>query len=380
MKLGIRAAAIAGLAATGIELWAAGPQILPRAIDAWDWIAAADDPVQLTELGLKARLTPEALQDELQSALDADDIDLAESFVALADQQGLSIPDALRARLAAATGAAASARRGARDFYSGLIDGESATGAGLAGVIAGDLTGVGDVRDLVREGQKIVRGEEPDQLVLGLAAAGLVLTGATIASVGVALPARAGVSTLRVATKSGRLSKPLAGELTRLARDVVDPGALALAATAAGKFEVTAAKAALANAVRPASLARLRNVAEDVTTIGRRAGVRSAHEALAITTDTAEIRRIARLAETRGAGTRAVLKVLGRGAIALTSGAALLAGWVMAGVGYVWLALMFTLALVRRAAKITLWSGRNFTRLALRTIRPAASPRSHAPR
>jgi hypothetical protein len=77
--------------------------------------------------------------------------------------------------------------------------GEGATGAGLAGVVASDLTGIGDVRDLIHQGQKMSRGEEPDQLVLGLAAVGLAVTGATILSVGAALPARAGVSTIKVA-------------------------------------------------------------------------------------------------------------------------------------------------------------------------------------
>ncbi len=369
------AGALAGIAAFGVV----GPDLMRRAADAAEWLESAEDPARLASLGLRTSLTGERLAAELQAALDADDVDLAESFLALAEQQGMSVPVALRARYEAATATVASVRRGAGAFYTGLVSGDGATGAGLAGVVAADLTGVGDVRDLVREGRKVANGEEPDRLTLGLAAAGLVLTGATVATVGVALPARAGVSTLRVAARSGRLSKPLAADLTRLAGDAFDPKALAAAAGLAGKLEVTAAKTALAGAVRPASLAALRGMAEDVALIGRRAGVRGAQEALALADDAAGLRRVAKLSEARGTGTRAVLKVLGRSAITLGSGAAILAGWVMAGVGYAWAALLIMLAVVRRLARVTWWSGR----MSLRGLRSVAGLtgrlRSHAP-
>ncbi len=371
MRTGLRIAGVASAVAAILAFGAAGPEIMRRAGDSAQWLAAADDPVELAARGLHDRLPPERLEAEIAAALDADDVGLAESFLALADQQGMAVRPALRARYDAATTAGSSLRRGVGEFYAGLVAGDGETGAGLAGVVAGDLTGVGDVRDLIREGQKIAKGEEPDRLTLGLAAAGLALTGATVATLGIALPARAGVSTLRVAARSGRLSKPLATEVARLTGEAFDPRALAAAAGAAGKFEITAAKAALAGAVRPASLARLRGLAEDVSTIGRRAGVRGAQEALAIAADAGDLRRIAKLSEARGLGTRAVLKVLGRGAIALASGAAILAGWVMAGVGYAWAALLIAVALARRLARLTWWSGRMSWRLAgaLRAVR-----------
>ena len=77
--------------------------------------------------------------------------------------------------------------------------------------------------------------------------------------------------------------------------------------------------------------------------------MRGAQEALAITHDTAEVRRVARLAETRGVSTRAVLKILGRGALVLTTAGLTLFGWIAAGVGYAWLVLTIVIALTRRA-------------------------------
>ena len=70
----------------------------------------------------------------------------------------METPASLRERYAAATTPAELAKRGAHDFYQGVVDGEAASGAGLAGVVAGDLTGIGDVRDFVHEGKKICAG------------------------------------------------------------------------------------------------------------------------------------------------------------------------------------------------------------------------------
>ena len=202
---------------------------------------------------------------------------------------------------------------------------------------------------MVREGQKISRGEEPDHLVLGLSVVGLAVTGATIASVGVALPARAGVSSMRVAAKTGRFSKALAANVGRLMHDAIDTKAVTTAATAAARFDLVAVRSAARDTVRPAALAHLQDVAGDISIIGRRAGARGAQEALAITHDTAEVRRVARLAESRGVSTRAVLKILGRSALVLTSAGLALFGWITVGVGYVWLALTIVIALTRRA-------------------------------
>jgi hypothetical protein len=358
-----------GLLAVGVlgGLAFAGMALAPRAENAWAWIQASEDAIALTNLGLKSYLDQDRLRGEIEAALATDDIDLVESFLALAEQQGLAVPADLHQRYASATTTTANARRGAGRFYRGVVGGDAVGGAGLAGVIASDLTGVGDIRDLAREGQKIANGEEPDRLTLGLAAIGLVVTGATIVTLAAAMPARAGVSAIKVAARSGRLSAPLAAGLVRMTRDAVDIEAVATAAAAAGRFDLVAARGAVSGAVHPAGLARLRGVAEDVSTVGRRAGVQGAQDAMAIARDAGEIKRVARLAEARGAGTRAVLKTLGRGAIALGAGVLTLAGWVMAAVGYVWVALLVLIAITRRAARMA-WRG------AKRLARPGEEP------
>ncbi len=103
-----------------------------------------------------------------QAALDANDADLAQSFVDLAADRGAPLPPELEAKVAAAVDEANSASAAAGSFASGLITGEPKDMAGFAGTALGDLFVFGDIRDAVREGSRYVSGENYDQLILGL--------------------------------------------------------------------------------------------------------------------------------------------------------------------------------------------------------------------
>ncbi|HXY57502.1 MAG TPA: hypothetical protein VEH76_02880 [Methylocystis sp.] len=350
-------------AALRVALWRAaitalvilGCFVIPGALDAWDWILAQDDPAALTELGLKAALTPARLKFELEQALDADDVDLAESLITLGDQRRLPVPPDLRARYASAATPLEQLKRDVRDSAKGLVEGTAASGAGFVGVVARDLSGVGDVADLWREKEKISRGEQPDRVAMGLAAVGLVTTGATFVSLGEALPLRAGVSVFREATKAGRLSKPLLAQVERLAREAIDAEKLTAALTALGRFDVEILRAAARDAVSLDKAAQLEILAKDATTIVRQAGLRGAEEALAVARDSSEVHKAARLAATRGGSARAVLKLLGRGAFVLTTTGLILFGWTLAGFIYAWLAAAVIGALACRVARAAAW-------------------------
>ncbi|MCC2097430.1 MAG: hypothetical protein KDJ29_11100 [Hyphomicrobiales bacterium] len=338
--------------------------LAPKASDAMPWLMAQDDPAALTDIGLKQDFNATRLRSELKAALDHHDIDLAGSFMELARQQGLAVPADLSLRYREAIAPAASAQRNLTDFYYGARNGAADSGAGFAGALVADFTGVGDIRDLIAQSRRMAAGKEPDRLVLGLAVAGLAITGATVVSFGAAMPARAGATALKTAAKAGRLSKPLAANLTRLVGQAVDTRAATAAAAAAARFEFTAARQTAKAALRPAAFRQLGNVATDLSTIGRRAGMRSVNEALTVARSGRELRSIATVAQVRGNATRAVLKVLGRGAIVLTSGALVLAGWVMGALSWLWLLLLLLLGVVKRTARAVLWSRRQVMRMA----------------
>ncbi|MGJ0509419.1 MAG: hypothetical protein ACR652_20325 [Methylocystis sp.] len=335
--------------AAGLCLFWLAAQSFAPARDGLRVAAARNDPVALADARLDQTFTTARFAEGLDAALAAGDADLARSFIELGRSRGLFASQAQQARLAALE--AASTDRAAADFAEGFLHGARDTGPAFAGALTGDLTGYGDLRDLWTEGEKVRRGETPDELVVGLATAGLALSVATWSSVGAALPARSGLTLLKGAQKAGRLSRPLARSLVAAGAKAIDREALTGAMAAAAKLDVAAARAAATRVVKPGALATFRLLGEDMATLYRRAGARGARDALALAEDGAELRKAARLAAARGAGTRAILATLGRGALVF-------GGLTAAAVNAIFTFATTLLGLAMLARRLGVWLGR----------------------
>src|SRR5262245_20211828 len=158
--------------------------VVPHGIDAGRWLAAEDDPARIADLALEKSFNAAVAEREIAAALAAHDVDLAESFVALAEERGLVLDPKLTAEVRAAATVPAQTARGAGQFIRGFIVGEPDDLMSLAGTATGDLFVYGDARDAVREGWRLARGEVADELILGLACVGLAVTAGTYASLG----------------------------------------------------------------------------------------------------------------------------------------------------------------------------------------------------
>lgn len=297
---------------------ASGPVVVPEGARAWHLRAAADDPAALATLRLASVADAERIGAGLDAAVAAGDDDLAQSFLALAEERGVAVSPERRAAVAALADTAP--RRALVEAATGFVSGEGAGMAGLAGALAGDLVGYGDLRDLWREGGRLARGETYDPLLLGLATAGLALTGATIVSLGSSVPVHAGTTTLKLAARTGKLSRPLAALLSRSAGAALDREALGLATAAAGRLDLAALRQGATGVLRPGALREIRHVGEQSARIQARLGARGTLQALSVAENADDLRRVARLSETMGGRTRAVLALLGRGALVLGSG------------------------------------------------------------
>lgn len=317
--------AVAGMAASA----AMGAAVWPHARDAGAVLAARHDPAALADLKVDAVLrgNPTLISDNIEAALAAGDADLAASFVALARDRNIALGADLAKRVDDALAEQATSAHFAKGFATGLVTGNADDVASLSGTVAGDLFVFGDVRDVVREGKHLAMGEETDRLVLGLAAAGLAVTAATYVSVGGAGPVRAGLTMVKDTRKAGRLSEGLLAWAGRSARDVVDEPALRDAVASGSVLRPAETASAIRAAFRADKAGALVRVAKDVGRIGETAGMRAARDTLKVAEDPKEIARAARIAETKGGQTRAILKLLGRGALLLAAGAFNLSMW-----------------------------------------------------
>jgi hypothetical protein len=302
----------------------------PHASDAGAVLMAQDDPARLSDLQLNSavRNDPALIARNIEDALATGDAGLAKSFLEVAEANGISIPDDMSRRVADAVREENSTGHMAKRFVTGLVTGNADDGASLSGTVAGDLFVFGDVRDIIREGKHLAMGEDTDRLVLGLAAAGLAVTAATYVSVGGAAPVRAGLTLVKDARKVGRLGEGLTRWAGRSAREMVDAPmlqhAVATGSLARPGQTARAIKAAF-HAEKAGGLVRL---AKDVGRVGEKVGTRGALDTLRIAEGPKDVARAARLAESRGGQTRAIMKILGRGALLLAAGAFNLSLWV----------------------------------------------------
>jgi len=311
--------ALTGIAACGFLL----AQVAPHAREAGAIFAAQDDPAALSELQLDRALrrNDRLVQDNIEAALAAGDADLADSFVALARDRNIALPDDLLSRVSDAVKDENSTSQFAKRFATGLVTGNADDVASLSGTVAGDLFVIGDIRDVVREGKHLAMGEDTDRLVLGLATAGLAVTAITYVSVGGAAPVRAGLTLVKDARKVGRLGEGLAAWAGRSAREVVDTPMLQNAVAKGSVFRPGETVSAIKAAFRAEKAGALVRLGKDVTRVAEKTGTRGAMDTLRIAEGPKDVARAARLAEAQGGKTRAIMKLLGRGALLLVGGA-----------------------------------------------------------
>jgi hypothetical protein len=304
---------------------------LPGGVDAARMIAAADDPVRLSELQLDRHFNGAVAAREINEALSLGDVELARSLVELAAERDLPVATELKRKIESAEQDAAAPSSRISSFARGFITGKPEDVASAAGMLTGDLFVFGDVRDVVREGWRGLRGEEVDKLVLGLAGTGIAVTAGLYASAGLAAPARAGLSVVKAARKGGHIGAPL---------------------------------------VRLLKVETREGLVQFVGNLGRvqaRTGMRGALDSLKLAERPQDVAKLARLADVKGSKTRAIVKVLGRGAIVLTSSLFTLASWMFWALFNL---LAFCAACKRTVERMTL---RHCERARMRRLRLAAA-------
>jgi hypothetical protein len=332
-----------------LGLAAAGTLVLPPGWQHWQLHVAADDPVALSELRLAGALSAGRLEAEIDGAIASRDSDLADSLVALAAERRITVSPEQISRLQALKDGAV--MQAVADFGHGLVAGDRESGAAFAGALVGDVTGYGDLRDLALEGRKWLGGEGADPTVLAIAAAGLAISAATWVSLGGTLPARNGLSAVKAASKARLLSPLLTANLTRAAAGAIDRPALTASLAAASRFDIAAARVAAGGIVKPAAMARFATLGQDAGTVYARTGQRGLRQVLSIADDAGDIGKAAKLGAAKGSTTRAILKLLGRGALVLGALSLSATGWMLALIGY-------AIALAMLAQRLGWWLGR----------------------
>lgn len=282
---------------TGLGLWglAQSPLTLPLLE------RPAEAAAQSVERAFRDAFTPGWVAQEVAEALDAKDEARVLWLADLAQSEGLALPAATTAEIARLRAESEGWGRQTLDCLACSVEIEacpSLTSIALCNLPL-ELTPVGDLNALRRQGMAALAGGEVDRLETGLALVGLAATGAVLFSGGGSYAVKAGASGLRAAKRLGSLTPDmlrLLGELTDL------PVNWRAVLRAAPIEEITDA----------AKLSRLGGVAADMGRIASNTSMTEAVVLLRHVDGAEDAARLARFSDVAKSRTYSRMEVLGK--------------------------------------------------------------------
>lgn len=171
-------------------------------------------------------MTPTYVEDKINVAIAQGDMALVESYREIASERGYQLSTETEEKYQRSTTMTSIIIRNSGKIAKGCIVGEGDSLANISGAFACDLFVIGDVRDLSIQTANYFTGQDVDEFVFALSGIGLAFTVGTYASAGAAAPAKFGVSALKFAKRTGRLTRRFAGFITDTVRIAVPPGIL----------------------------------------------------------------------------------------------------------------------------------------------------------
>lgn len=276
---------------------------------------------------LNASVGPDELDGLILEAIADGRQDDAEMYVEIAAYMDRPLGQQTQDAIAASQTTTAVVLRNTGNFFEGFITGEGSDNAAFAGAVTSDLTVIGDIRDIGGEGSKLVAGEEYSEIVLGLSVVGLAVTAGTVASAGGGLPARVGVSLLKVAKKAGTMTKSFTRELGQLVSRAVDFPALRRTLSDVSLANPNATRRAIgtyADNVKGAELFPVLARMDDMrTAVGPAESVRL----MKYVKNTRDLDNVADMSKTLGVKTRGIIELTGKTSLRGFKGAINILRW-----------------------------------------------------
>jgi hypothetical protein len=275
----------------------------------WQYDERLQDIAQL----MRTDVTTADIEQQITRAIAEDNPEDARMYLALADTFGYQLSQDFEAPLAGLENPLNSTLRETGRFIDGFLEGQADSGAGVAGAITADFTVVGDVRDLKEQYDLYAQGQEVSELIVTLAGVGVGLTAATVMSAGSAAPAKSGVSALKIAGRSGKLTPKLQKMLLRQGRSVFDYPLFLR--TVKSEQSVDGVRRAAVRAYNPQAMSALGETAQQVNNVRRSTSMLDTISLLRYVENADDLRRLEKVSAQYGSITRGILRLAGKGAI-----------------------------------------------------------------
>jgi len=275
----------------------------------WDYDIKAPD----VEAMLANRVDAETLKQSVEGALRAEEFDEARSLIVIGQKYGHSLDYvAYNTYLTKHDTSTSRMTKQVTGFAEGFFSGKGEDASGVAGALAADFTVVGDLRDLSEQFSNYQDGQPVNQLITTLAGIGVGLTAVTIGSGGMAAPAKAGASTLKLAARMNRLTRSFRDELMRIGAKVFDWQQFLRLSKGA---DLTSISRVAKQSYNPQAARSLGALAEQANGIRKNTSVVDSIHLLKYVENTDDLRSVNRLSQRFGIHTRGVFRLLGKTAI-----------------------------------------------------------------
>lgn len=279
-------------------------------LDYWRYDEVMQDIAQL----MQRDVSTEQVHTQIEAAIAADSPEDARMYISIAKTFGHQLdPQRYLPRISALETPWQQTKRQVSRFADGFLDGSAESAAGVAGAITADFTVVGDVRDLNEQYERYQQGQDVNELIVTLAGVGVGLTAATVASAGTAAPAKSGVSALKLAGRSGKLTPKLQRLLLRQSKSVFDYQGF-MRAVSAERSLVRVQRAAV-KAYNPRAVDTLADTARQVNKVRESTSLLDTINLLRYVENADDLRRLQRVSRTYGAQTKGILKLVGKAGI-----------------------------------------------------------------
>lgn len=237
----------------------------------------------------------------MAAALAAEETDRALWLADLAQAEGVALPAAEAEAVARLRAAGGAWTKVVRDCADCALDTRACGSVReiAACAIPFELSPLGDLNALRRQGLAALAGEEVDQLETGLALVGLGATAAVVFTGGSSALVKAGASTARMTRRLGHLTPGMTHALEDVADLPVNWGAALRGAPIEQITDV-------------ARLRRVGGLAEDLGTVARQTSVGDTLVLLRHIDGAEDAARMARLSEVAGVRTLSRVEVLGK--------------------------------------------------------------------
>ena len=250
---------------------------------------------------LRQKVDTAYIESHIATALNQKNFDDVKMYQSLAKMLDITISKRILQAITEENGLGKKMWRNIKAFGSGFLSGKSDSAVGLGGSIASDMTLYGDLRDIKREGTKYSNGEDYDAFVLNISLIGVGLSATQLLSVGATTPLKVGASVMKVAKKSGKLTKPFTKMIATRLSKTIDPKIL----------KTLDAKAIAKNM----NLAPVKGLFKEINGIKKQTSTVDTLALLKYVNNTNDLRKIGKLSKTYKTNTKGVMKVLGKRAL-----------------------------------------------------------------